>query len=156
MITHSFKKGVPFPALGDMHVIWDKILTINILSKQSWLKPGGQLLITDYCCCSGQHSEQFKKYLEQRQYHLIDVESYGKVIFDSNPPYLLLSNLQDIQRKDSIVLAMVDGHTSVPISTWKFSLLLSLHSLHYWLGEIVEHQPNLSLVSHDCLSFRCR
>ena len=47
--------------------------------QQSWLKPGGQLLITDYCCSRGEHSEQFKKYLAERQYHLIDVESYGKV-----------------------------------------------------------------------------
>ena len=50
-----------------------------VASQQRWLKPGGQLLITDYCCSPGEHSEQFKKYLEQRQYHLIDVESYGKV-----------------------------------------------------------------------------
>ena len=35
--------------------------------------------MTDYCCRPGEHSEQFKKYLEQRQYHLVDVESYGKV-----------------------------------------------------------------------------
>lgn len=46
----------------------------------SWLKPGGQLLVTDYCCSPGEHSEQFKQYLEQRQYHLIDVESYGKLL----------------------------------------------------------------------------
>ncbi|KAL9974416.1 hypothetical protein ACROYT_G011443 [Oculina patagonica] len=45
-----------------------------------WLKPGGQLLITDYCCSPGKHSEQFTKYLQERQYHLIDVESYGKIL----------------------------------------------------------------------------
>lgn len=49
------------------------------ISQQRWLKPGGQLLITDYCCSPDTPSEQFKKYLEERQYHLIDVESYGKV-----------------------------------------------------------------------------
>jgi len=60
-----------------LHIKDKKTLFKKILS---WLKPGGQLLVTDYCCSPGKHSEQFKKYLEQRQYHLVDVESYGKLL----------------------------------------------------------------------------
>lgn len=60
-----------------LHIKDKKALFKKILS---WLKPGGQLLVTDYCCSPGEHSEQFKQYLEQRQYHLIDVESYGKLL----------------------------------------------------------------------------
>lgn len=37
-------------------------------------------MITDYCCSPGEHSEKFKKYLAERQYYLIDVESYGKML----------------------------------------------------------------------------
>lgn len=61
-----------FLHIKDKKALFEKILR--------WLKPGGQLLITDYCCSPGEHSEQFKKYLEERQYHLIDVESYGKIL----------------------------------------------------------------------------
>ncbi|CAH3041219.1 unnamed protein product [Pocillopora meandrina] len=60
-----------------LHIKDKKALLKKILS---WLKPGGQLLITDYCCSRGEHSELFKKYLAERQYHLIDVESYGKML----------------------------------------------------------------------------
>lgn len=68
--------------------------------QQSWLKPGGQLLITDYCCSRGEHSEQFKKYLAERQYHLIDVESYGKVSvfrFSVTKVWFLVSKRTDEQ-----------------------------------------------------------
>lgn len=40
------------------------------------------MLVTDYCCRSGEHSDQFKQYLKERQYHLIDVESYGKLLLE--------------------------------------------------------------------------
>ncbi|KAJ7376646.1 hypothetical protein OS493_033528 [Desmophyllum pertusum] len=60
-----------------LHIKDKKSLFQKILR---WLKPGGQLLITDYCCSPDTPSEQFKKYLEERQYHLIDVESYGKIL----------------------------------------------------------------------------
>lgn len=62
-----------------LHIKDKKSLFKKILS---WLKPGGQLLVTDYCCRSGEHSDQFKQYLKERQYHLIDVESYGKLLLE--------------------------------------------------------------------------
>jgi hypothetical protein len=46
---------------------------------KKWLKPGGQLLISDYCCGEGDHSDRFKAYVKQRNYHLLTVPSYGKV-----------------------------------------------------------------------------
>lgn len=60
-----------------LHIEDKKALFQKILR---WLKPGGQLLVTDYCCSPGEHSEQFKKYLQERQYHLIDVENYGQIL----------------------------------------------------------------------------
>ena len=44
------------------------------------LKPGGQLVISDYCCGDGQHSQDFKDYVKQRGYNLLTVEDYGKTL----------------------------------------------------------------------------
>ncbi|XP_070574723.1 uncharacterized protein [Ptychodera flava] len=46
-----------------------------------WTKPGGKLLISDYCCGPPEnHSENFKKYVAQRGYVLYTPEEYGKLI----------------------------------------------------------------------------
>ena len=44
------------------------------------LKPGGRLLISDYCCGEGEPSSGFAAYIEQRGYHLQSVEQYGKLL----------------------------------------------------------------------------
>lgn len=46
---------------------------------QKWLKPGGKVLISDYCCSEGPHSDKFKAYVKQRGYHLLSPAAYGKV-----------------------------------------------------------------------------
>jgi len=43
------------------------------------LKPGGRLLISDYCCTAGEWSQQYTDYVAQRGYHLLSVDAYGKV-----------------------------------------------------------------------------
>ncbi|XP_019711272.1 phosphoethanolamine N-methyltransferase 1 isoform X2 [Elaeis guineensis] len=48
-----------------------------------WLKPGGKLLITDYCKRSGTPSEEFAEYIKQRGYDLHDVEAYGQMLKDA-------------------------------------------------------------------------
>ncbi len=58
--------------IADKPVLFDKFL--------SWLKPGGVLLISDYCCGVGAHSEEFKAYVKNRQYHLLDPYTYGKAL----------------------------------------------------------------------------
>ncbi len=47
------------------------------------LKPGGKLLISDYCRGDQEHSEAFKAYVAQRGYHLLTVAGYGKCIEDA-------------------------------------------------------------------------
>lgn len=42
-----------------------------------WLKPGGQILITDYCRAAAEPSEEFAAYIEKRGYDLRPVEDYG-------------------------------------------------------------------------------
>lgn len=44
-----------------------------------WLKPGGKVLISDYCKGPGTPSESFAEYIKQRGYDLHDVEAYGQV-----------------------------------------------------------------------------
>ncbi|KAK1406541.1 hypothetical protein QVD17_41950 [Tagetes erecta] len=48
-----------------------------------WLKPGGKVLISDYCQKSGTPSEYFAEYIKQRGYDLHDVETYGQMLRDA-------------------------------------------------------------------------
>jgi len=45
-----------------------------------WLKPGGRVLISDYCRGDQDHSDAFLQYVAQRGYHLLTVEDYGNVL----------------------------------------------------------------------------
>ena len=45
-----------------------------------WLKPGGKVLISDYCRSAEKPSGSFVKYIEQRGYDLHSVASYGKML----------------------------------------------------------------------------
>ncbi len=47
------------------------------------LKPGGRLLITDYCRGPGSLSEAFESYVEKRGYVLTTVEDYGRTLEDA-------------------------------------------------------------------------
>ena len=44
------------------------------------LKPGGTLLISDYCMGEGEHSQHFKEYVKQRGYVLKTVKQYGDIL----------------------------------------------------------------------------
>ncbi|CAN6336914.1 unnamed protein product [Urochloa humidicola] len=48
-----------------------------------WLKPGGKVLISDYCKNPGKPSEEFAAYIKQRGYDLHDVRTYGKMLEDA-------------------------------------------------------------------------
>lgn len=48
-----------------------------------WLKPGGKVLISDYCKRAGPPSPEFAEYIKQRGYDLHDVESYGQMLRDA-------------------------------------------------------------------------
>lgn len=49
----------------------------------SWLKPGGQVLITDYCRSAGEASPGFAAYIKQRGYDLHSVPAYGQMLKDA-------------------------------------------------------------------------
>ncbi|KAL0415745.1 UNVERIFIED_CONTAM: Phosphoethanolamine N-methyltransferase 1 [Sesamum latifolium] len=48
-----------------------------------WLKPGGKVLISDYCRSDGTPSAEFAEYIKQRGYDLHDVKAYGQMLRDA-------------------------------------------------------------------------
>merc|ERR1739836_83209 len=44
------------------------------------LKPGGILLMTDYCRGDHEHGDQFKTYVKQRDYKFLTVKDYSKTL----------------------------------------------------------------------------
>ncbi|RZC58219.1 hypothetical protein C5167_005529 [Papaver somniferum] len=48
-----------------------------------WLKPGGKVLISDYCKSAGPPSADFGEYIKQRGYDLHDVGAYGQMLTDA-------------------------------------------------------------------------
>ncbi|KAI3976988.1 hypothetical protein MKX01_008846 [Papaver californicum] len=48
-----------------------------------WLKPGGKVLVSDYCKSPGPPSADFGEYIKQRGYDLHDVEAYGQMLKDT-------------------------------------------------------------------------
>jgi len=75
-----------FPAQS-FDVIYSRDAILHIYDKLSlfkqfryWLKPGGVLFITDYCCGPKPHSKDFEEYVSQRRYHLQTPQEYGTTI----------------------------------------------------------------------------
>jgi len=60
-----------------LHIADKDTLFTNFLK---WLKPGGQLMISDYCHGEKEPSERFKAYVKQRNYQLLTIKAYGKII----------------------------------------------------------------------------
>ncbi|KAF8037825.1 hypothetical protein BT93_B0617 [Corymbia citriodora subsp. variegata] len=48
-----------------------------------WLKPGGKVLISDYCKHAGTPSPEFGEYIKQRGYDVHDVKAYGQMLRDA-------------------------------------------------------------------------
>ncbi|CAD5323393.1 unnamed protein product [Arabidopsis thaliana] len=48
-----------------------------------WLKPGGKVLISDYCRSPKTPSAEFSEYIKQRGYDLHDVQAYGQMLKDA-------------------------------------------------------------------------
>ncbi|XP_023814860.1 phosphoethanolamine N-methyltransferase isoform X1 [Oryzias latipes] len=72
---------------GSFDVVYSRDTILHIDDKlalfrrfHSWLKPGGQLLISDYCCGEKPWSQAFESYVKQRGYILYTPAQYGKFI----------------------------------------------------------------------------
>lgn len=65
------------------------------------LKPGGHLLISDYCKAPGAPPPAFAKYIEQRGYDLHSVDDYGAM--------LAATGFQDVKAEDRTWQVSVQG-----------------------------------------------
>merc|ERR1739838_416687 len=72
---------------GTFDVIYSRDTILHIDDKlalfknfNKWLKPGGTLMITDYCCTENEWSPDYAAYVKQRGYNLLSVKDYGKTI----------------------------------------------------------------------------
>ncbi|XP_069036450.1 phosphoethanolamine methyltransferase isoform X2 [Lepisosteus oculatus] len=75
-----------FPG-ASFDVVYSRDTILHIADKlqlfkrfHSWLKPGGKLLISDYCCGEKPWSPQFEAYVCQRGYTLYTPQRYGKFL----------------------------------------------------------------------------
>ncbi|GFQ07279.1 phosphoethanolamine n-methyltransferase [Phtheirospermum japonicum] len=75
---------------GSFDVIYSRDTILHIHDKPAlfrsfykWLKPGGKVLISDYCRNAGSPSAEFSEYIKQRGYDLHDVEAYGQMLRDA-------------------------------------------------------------------------
>jgi len=85
-ITDATKRDFP---RASFDVIYSRDAIMHIEDKKSlyasflkWLKPGGKLLVSDYCCGEGKLSEEYISYRKQRGYFTIPVSKYGKILED--------------------------------------------------------------------------
>lgn len=60
-----------------------------------WLRPGGRILISDYCR-GNDSDEEFRKYVEQRGYHLLTVPQYGRVLAEAGFKAVDARNVTDM------------------------------------------------------------
>ncbi|KAK5600432.1 hypothetical protein CRENBAI_021729 [Crenichthys baileyi] len=79
---------------GSFDVIYSRDTILHIDDKlalfkrfHSWLKPGGQLLISDYCCGEKPWTPAFEVYVKQRGYILYTPSEYGKYGGAGTPPW---------------------------------------------------------------------
>jgi phosphoethanolamine N-methyltransferase len=68
-------------------VVYSRDTILHIADKEAlfakffkWLKPGGRVLISDYCCGEQEQSDRFKAYVASRGYHLLSPSQYGRVL----------------------------------------------------------------------------
>ncbi|KAJ7975231.1 putative Phosphoethanolamine n-methyltransferase [Quillaja saponaria] len=75
---------------NSLHVIYSRDTILHIQDKPAlfrsfykWLKPGGKVLISDYCRSAGTPTPEFAAYIKQRGYDLHDVKAYGQMLKDA-------------------------------------------------------------------------
>lgn len=86
-VADCTKKNYPD---NEFDVIYSRDTILHIQNKPAlfrsfykWLKPGGKVLISDYCRSAGTPSSEFAEYIKQRGYDLHDVHAYGQMLRDA-------------------------------------------------------------------------
>ncbi|KAK7320175.1 hypothetical protein RJT34_04910 [Clitoria ternatea] len=87
---------------GTFDVIYTRDSMLHIEDKPTvfrsfykWLKPGGKLLITDYCKSAGSPSIEFAKYIEKAGYYLLDLKAYSQMLENAGFVDVIAEDLTD-------------------------------------------------------------
>ncbi|KAE8676143.1 Phosphoethanolamine N-methyltransferase [Hibiscus syriacus] len=110
-----------------------------------WLKPGGKLLITDYCKSSKTPSAEFAEYIKQRGYDLHDVKSYEQMLKDAGFDVVIAEDrtnqfIQVLQRelneveddKDAFISDFSQEDYDEIVDGWKAKLMRSSAGEQRW------------------------
>ncbi|KAF5730309.1 phosphoethanolamine N-methyltransferase 1 isoform X1 [Tripterygium wilfordii] len=110
-----------------------------------WLKPGGKVLITDYCKSTGTPSLEFAAYIKQRGYDLHDVKAYGQMLKDAGFDEVIADDrtnqfLEVLQRelnaiekeKDAFIADFSEDDYNDIVGGWKSKLVRSSSGEQKW------------------------
>ncbi|KAE8710693.1 Phosphoethanolamine N-methyltransferase 3 [Hibiscus syriacus] len=110
-----------------------------------WLKPGGKVLISDYCKSAGTPSPEFAGYIKKRGYDLHDVKAYGQMLKDAGFDEVVAEDRTDqfikvLQRelneveknKDSFVSDFSQQDYDDIVGGWKAKLIRSSSGEQRW------------------------
>ncbi|KAJ6687759.1 PHOSPHOETHANOLAMINE N-METHYLTRANSFERASE 1 [Salix koriyanagi] len=110
-----------------------------------WLKPGGKVLISDYCKSAGTPSPEFAEYIKQRGYDLHDVKAYGQMLRDAGFDEVIAEDLSDqfnkvLRRelnalekdKDEFICDFSEGDYNDIVGGWKAKLIRSSSGEQRW------------------------
>lgn len=110
-----------------------------------WLKPGGKVLISDYCKSAGTPSPEFSEYIKQRGYDLHDVKTYGQMLKDAGFAEVIAEDrtdqfIQVLQRelnaiekeKDEFVEDFSEEDYNDIVGGWKAKLIRSSSGEQRW------------------------
>ncbi|KAF9671313.1 hypothetical protein SADUNF_Sadunf12G0034400 [Salix dunnii] len=110
-----------------------------------WLKPGGKVLISDYCKSAGTPSPEFAEYIKQRGYDLHDVKAYGQMLRDAGFDEVIAEDRTDqfnqvLQReliaiekeKDEFIQDFSEEDYNDIVGGWKAKLIRSSSGEQRW------------------------
>ncbi|KNA17895.1 hypothetical protein SOVF_075880 [Spinacia oleracea] len=110
-----------------------------------WLKPGGKVLITDYCRSAGTPSPEFAAYIKQRGYDLHDVQAYGQMLRDAGFDNVIAEDRTDQflkvlarevdaveKEKERFIADFSEGDYNDIVGGWKAKLVRSSSGEQCW------------------------
>ncbi|XP_040996535.1 phosphomethylethanolamine N-methyltransferase-like [Juglans microcarpa x Juglans regia] len=110
-----------------------------------WLKPGGKILISDYCKSAGTPSPEFAEYIKQRGYDLYDVKAYDQMLRDAGFEeitaedrtdqfiHVLQQELNAVEKdKDAFICDFSEEDYNEIVDGWKAKLIRSSSGEQRW------------------------